>query len=83
MQSIRCGLLLPVFRGLYVCCVSVTTVSLTKRLNRSRCRLGYDLRKAMYCVGHNGHTPEEGGSLNRVPASAGVRAGMSPLPGGR
>jgi len=23
------------------------------------------------------------GSLNRVPASAGVRAGMSPLPGGR
>ena len=26
---------------------------------------------------------EESGSLNRVPASAGVRAGMSPLPGGR
>ena len=23
------------------------------------------------------------GSLNRVPASAGVKAGMSPLPGGR
>ena len=23
------------------------------------------------------------GSLNRVPASAGVRAGLSPLPGGR
>ena len=23
------------------------------------------------------------GSLNRVPASAGLRAGMSPLPGGR
>ena len=23
------------------------------------------------------------GSLNRVPTSAGVRAGMSPLPGGR
>jgi len=23
------------------------------------------------------------GSLNQVPASAGVRAGMSPLPGGR
>ena len=39
---------------------------------------------AICSLGHGLHTfTAVPGSLNRVPASAGVRAGMSPLPGGR
>ena len=50
---------------------------LVKLWARVRCLVFFDsrCRSTQPCI--------PAGSLNRVPASAGVRAGMSPLPGGR
>jgi len=44
MHSIRCGLLLYMFRGLPVCVCCSWAWTLQKRMNRSRCRLGAALR---------------------------------------
>ena len=46
-----------------------------RKVFTARCYASAVLRSTQPCIPL--------GSLNRVPASAGVRAGMSPLPGGR
>ena len=47
-------------------------------------RRGSCIRRRTMRIAHRATQPcIPPGSLNRVPASAGVRAGMSPLPGGR
>jgi len=45
------------------------------------CSLGHGLR--LTAMPRSTQPCIDSGSLNRVPASDGVRAGMSPLPGGR
>jgi len=45
------------------------------------CSLGHELRSTAAPRSNQPCIPP--GSLNRVPASAGAKAGMSPLPGGR
>jgi len=47
----------------------------------AKCSLGHGLR--LIALPRSTQPCIPPGSLNRVPASAGVRAGMSPLPGGR
>ena len=70
---------LPLFRKLTHCAYNKQ-----KNLPNLKLQMSYDL-----FMPHNRATSRSTqpcippGSLNRVPASAGVRAGMSPLPGGR
>ena len=47
----------------------------------AKCSLGHGLH--LTAVRRSTRPCIPSGSLNRVPASSGVRAGLSPLPGGR
>jgi len=61
---------------LYSGCIirTYTRIYIANRENESEAPL-FVFRSTQPCI--------RPGSLNRVPASAGVKAGMSPLPGGR
>ena len=57
-----------------------TAMQAVTGITLATCRWHVDDCKSCWCATQPCIPP---GSLNRVPASAGVRAGMSPLPGGR